>query len=191
MIDDSAIKLIRQRAQTGITTGRDRRPMERAYLDRCTHFHWRTGTIVMFTRDIGHHTGGWFKNPDFERCRHLSLSFRTLFPERDPASLANVATLGRLMRMSDTVMPLVPFQPRLADEWIKLIHGDDRRWAWEEGPFSPEGKEVGVRHYRVFCDAAWQALKPRGEVYSRDLTERGWKSYSDVGAERPSHVNAD
>jgi len=190
---DEVISAIIGRARTGISTGRDRHPIEAAYLRRCTHFHWQTGTLVMFTHDAGHHSSGWMKNPDFERCRHLSLSFREPFPERDPASLANVHTLGTLMRNADRVMLTVPFDATLAAEWVKLIHRDDRRWAWQEGPFSAEGKELGVRHYRVFCDPAWQAIKPRGEVYSKELTEKGWKSWSEVQGEdaAPNWVNAE
>jgi hypothetical protein len=40
-----------------------------------------------------------------------------------------------------------------------------------------------VRHWRVFCDIIWQAIMPRGEVYSRELTERGWQSWSDLHVE--------
>lgn len=182
-IGEAAVALIRMRARSGITTGHDQHPVERAYLRRCTHFHWRTGTVVMFTRDTGHHSSGWMKNPDFEHCRHLSLSFRQPYPERDPASLANVHTLGTLMRNADRIMELAPFDPGLAAEWVKLIHGEDRRLAWEEGPFSREGQQLSVRHYRVFTDPSGAAIKPRGEVYNTELTELGWKSWSEVQGE--------
>lgn len=33
---------------------------------------------------------------------------------------------------------------------------------------------------QVFCDPAWQPLKPRGEVYTREFTEVGWKSFSEL-----------
>jgi len=49
-----------------------------------------------------------------------------------------------------------------------------------EGPYTAEGKQCGVFHYRLFCDPAWQPLKPRGEVYTREFTEAGWKSYSEL-----------
>lgn len=38
----------------------------------------------------------------------------------------------------------------------------------------------GVYHYRLFCDEAWKPIMPRGEVYSTQFTERGWKSFSDL-----------
>jgi hypothetical protein len=50
------IACIRPRARSGVSAGRDRTPAERAYLNRCTNFRWQSGTIVMFTDDVGHHT---------------------------------------------------------------------------------------------------------------------------------------
>ena len=62
----------------------------------------------------------------------------------------------------------------------KGLFGDNRHWTWCEGPYTAEGKQCGVFHYRLFCDPAWQPLKPRGEVYTREFTEAGWKSYSEL-----------
>lgn len=100
--------------------------------------HRPSGSQLIYSRDVGHHTSGWFKNPDYERCRHLSISY-----------------------------------------------------LWTEPPFTEQGKRDGVWHFRVFCDQGWQPLMPRGEVYSRELTERGWRSFSEVRElrareERPS-----
>lgn len=192
-IDETIIATIRMRARSGVSTGHDRHPAERAYRDRCSYFHWQSGSVILFTHDVGHHSSGWFKNPDYERCRHLSLSFRQPFPERDPASLASVHTLATLLRSSGHHIPPAPFKTDLAAQWIKAIHGEDRRFAWEEGPFSAEGKILTVRHYRVFCDPGWQAIKPRGEVYSRELTAAGWRSWSEVqGANAaPNWVSAE
>jgi hypothetical protein len=190
-ISESVIALIRRRAQSGVTEGRIANTSEKLYVRRCSHFHWRTGTIIMFTRDRGHHTGGWFKNPDYEACRHLSVSFREPYPERDPDALGDLHAIGALMRTMNNWRGLVPFDADLAHAWVKAIHGDDCRYLWEEGPFTAQGKELGVRHYRVFHDLNGEAIKPRGEVYSRELTARGWRSWSDQGVERPSHVDAD
>jgi hypothetical protein len=186
-IADAAIRTIVNRAQTGITTGQDRTIYERAYYRRCTHFHWRTGTVVMFTRDSGHHSSGWMKNPDYERCRHLSLSFREPFPGRDAAELGDPGRIARL----GIALPAIPFNPGIACQWVWLIHGDEQRWSWEEGPFSAEGKALGVRHWRVFCDPAWAAIKPRGEVYNTDFTEKGWKSWSEAQGEEKNWVDAE
>lgn len=131
--------------------------MDHGYFDHCTALHVATGTVLIFTRDIGMHASGWWKNPDYERCWHLSLSFR------DPL----------------TGQP-IPHDHRLAAKWMEAFYGEDRRYIWAEPPYSPIGKNAEVWHYRVFCDPAWQPIVPRGEVYTREFTERGWKSFSDL-----------
>jgi hypothetical protein len=130
------------------------------YFEKCRAFHRPTGTVMMLSRDVGAHTSGWYKNPEYERCLHLSLSFR------DPTS-------GQL----------APRDKALTREWVRLIFGDDASKLWCEPPRSPEGRSLEVWHYRLFCATGWRPIIPRGEVYSRELTEAGWKSYSDVRAE--------
>lgn len=125
----------------------------------CVAYHSASGTLLIFTRETGYHSSGWWKNPDYERCWHLSLSFR------DQES-------GEYL----------PFNEKTAMEWIDLFFGDDKRMLWIEPPAYPEGKKAGVWHYRLFCDEGWQPIKPRGEVYSRDLTEAGYKSWSELHA---------
>lgn len=129
----------------------------------------RTSARLFFTRDGGMHTSGWFKNPDYERCYHLSISFR------DP----------------ETGQP-APFDRHSAEVWVTAFFGDDQRYAWMEGPKTPDGKKCDVWHWRVFCDEHWQPIKPRGEVYSRELTAAGWESWSDRhgDAPEPSIVHA-
>jgi len=128
--------------------------------NECVAAHMPSGTLLIFTRDSGHHSSGWFKNPDYERCWHLSLSFRDV-------------ESGEYL----------PFREKAAMEWIDLFFGDDKRKLWVEPPAYPEGKQAGVWHYRLFCDEGWQPIKPRGEVYSRELTEAGFKSWSEIHAE--------
>lgn len=131
--------------------------MTAALLDACTADHLSTGTRLIFTWDIGHHASGWWKNPEYERCWHLSLSFR------DPLT-------GEL----------APKDPKGTDRWLEAFYGDDRRFVWAEPPYSAEGKTHGVWHYRVFCDAGWRPIVPRGEVYNTELTEAGWLSFSEL-----------
>ena len=45
------------------------------YLESCRWFVERYDCIIILTRDVGYHTSGWWKNPDYERCYHLSISF--------------------------------------------------------------------------------------------------------------------
>lgn len=130
-----------------------------AYFRRCTAYHATTGTKLLLTRDEGYHTSGWWKNPDMERCLHLSLSFL------DP----------------DT-RQIAPRDMKLTREWVGLIFGNDATKLWCETPYSAEGKARETWHYRLFCDPAWGPIVPRREVYSREFTEKGWLSYSDLQA---------
>lgn len=123
----------------------------------CTARHLPSGTLLIFTRDAGMHSSGWWKNPDYERCWHLSLSFHDPITGEDG-----------------------PKDARLTDEWLEAFYGDDCRYAWAEPPYSPDGKKADVWHYRVFCDPSWAAILPRGEVYSKEFTERGWMSFSEL-----------
>ncbi len=131
-----------------------------AYFDAARRFHQETGSSLLFTRDIGYHSSGWFKNPDYERCWHLSMSFWDA-EKQNP--------LPR------------PYEPKLAEAWVHCFFGPMIRYIWEEGMTSETRPVVGneVRHYRVFCNPAWQPIIPRGEVYTKDFTEKGWLSWSD------------
>lgn len=138
-------------------------PRNMAYLESCRAYHLPTRTKIIFTRDTGHHTSGWWKNPDYERCLHLSLSF--LDPE------------------AEEPRP-VPHRHDLASEWIDAFFPTTKHLVWTEPPFGPEGKRHDVWHYRVFYSTGWTApILPRGEVYSKDFTEAGWLSWSDREAQ--------
>jgi hypothetical protein len=67
--------------------------------------------------------------------------------------------------------------------YVAALFGDNVSKLWIEPPFSPAGLAREVWHYRLFCDAAWQPLVPRGEVYSKDWTPADWKSWSDIHGE--------
>ena len=155
MIKDSLVRRIRKRAWSGTWNGKG----PTVYFDFCRHIEPVLGMLAIFTRDIGHHSSGWWKNPDYERCLHLSLSFF------DPETKSRA-----------------PKNQRLTDELVNLIFGPAKRWLWCEPPYSPDGKKMEVWHFRLFCDPGWNPLKPRGEVYNRELTEAGWLSFSDLQA---------
>ena len=127
------------------------------YFQNARGLHEPSGTQLLFTRDVGHHTSGWFKNPDYERCFHLSISFWDLE--------------ARIPR---------PYEYTLARTWVMAFYGSWTRFVWEESSKleRAEGR-LDVRHYRVFCDPAWLPIIPRGEVYSREFIEKGWKSFSE------------
>lgn len=129
----------------------------RLYFESCRGIHAITGTGMIFTKDIGHHSCGWFKNPDYEQCYHLSLSFR------------DVETGSIRTQDQD-----------LAKLWCKMFYQDAIKYLWAEPPTSDQGKYFDVWHYRVFCNQAWEPILPRKEVYTTDFTELGWKSFSDL-----------
>ena len=159
VIPDVIVSTLKMAAETGHYSGLVTSAQDRAYMRRCSARYRPCGITLIYTRDIGHHSSGWFKNPDYERCYHLSLSFF------DPESL----------------MPRT-FNRRAGHELSRLFFGDDTRLLWIEPPYSAEGKLRGVHHYRLFCDPGWQPIKPRGEVYNTEFTEKGWKSFSELHA---------
>jgi hypothetical protein len=123
------------------------------------------GATILFTRDAGMHTSGWWKNPDYERCEHLSLAF--FYPPHLPR----------------------PHDHVLARLWCLAFFGADRlRYLWVEPPYSAQGRQRDVYHYRLFVAPDWRLpVLPRGEVYSKQFTELGWKSFSDLHP--PGHLN--
>lgn len=125
--------------------------------------HHETGTVLRYTRDIGYHSSGWFKNPDYERCYQLSISFH------DPQTMLDA-----------------PWNPQLARLWVQAFYHQWARFVWDESN-SYYRDEVGgleIHHYRVFCNPKWKPIIPRGEVYSKEFTEKGWKSFSDLRDEK-------
>lgn len=154
---------LRRQAYCGVMDMNSREPYPREkYLDACKGMHPLTGTLALLTRDTGHHTCGWWKNPDYERCLHLSLSFT------DPET-------GKPREQDKDA----------ASQWVTAVFGESSRLVWTEPPYSPEGKAKDVWHYRVFfADPLFKhPMLPRGEVYSKEFTEAGWKSWSDVQEE--------
>ena len=135
-------------------------------LSRCRHLDRRTGASLLFTFDHGHHACGWWKNPDFERCFHLS-----------------IAELGLIIESAGYDASEIPQLTRAAREaWVHAFFEDTENLVWTEPPTSDTGKMISSWHYRVFVDSNGIPILPRGEVYSRELTEAGWLSWSDARA---------
>lgn len=130
-------------------------------VERCRWFLTRHGALCAFTRDAGMHTSGWWKNPDYERCYHLSVSFWDL--ESGESS---------------------DHDHKAAAAIIRGVYGLASAMLWCEPPYSESGKRLDVWHYRLFMSADWKApLIPRKEVYSRDFIPAGWKTWSAVQAD--------
>ena len=131
----AAIKQIKRMAETGIYEGT---PKTRDYLMNCNWFLESHGAYMIFTRDVGMHSSGMFKNPDYERCYHLSLSFKE----------------------SITGEPL-PKDKKKTDKIVSALFEKHSNLLWCEPPYSKDGIENYVWHYRLFCDEHWQPIKPR------------------------------
>jgi hypothetical protein len=159
---------MKNRAARGTWDGR-RHPVTDLYFRSCIRDHNRTGSRLIFTRDTGHHASGWFKNPDYERCLHLSMS------SYDPQPA--------IWAPGDPPVGTGSLDWKVARLWAELFFGAALPKVWIESPKSAAGKERDVWHWRLFCDERWQPILPRGEVYSLEFTEKGWKSYSQLREE--------
>lgn len=135
-----------------------------AAVRRITHRHglqveWLAARVI-FTRDAGMHTSGWIRNPDYERCYHLSIA--PMQPARDAGA-----------------KPLVDNWHDVEDLLVRAFFGDNARLTWRESAKSPDGIAREVAHWRLFCDPGWAPLMPRGEVYSKLNTPPDWESWSE------------
>jgi len=123
---------------------------ETLYFHACKWWIEQFECSVIFTRDVGHHTCGWWKNPDYEQCFHLSI----LFP--------GGRKKGHLKKI------------------LKGLFGKSINNLWIEPPVTEFGKSKHVWHYRLFCDKNWTPIQPCGEVYSTQNTPKGWQSYTEL-----------
>ena len=148
-------------------------PENMVIIRRCTHLtriDARTGVTLIFSRDNTMHSSGWWKNPDYERCEHLSVSFwqfsKRWMKERPP----------------------LPQNHKLARLWCLAFFGAERcRMLWVEPPYSEHGRVADIYHYRLFMAPDWRTpILPRKEVYTREFTEAGWKSFSDIHGDQPT-----
>ncbi len=135
------------------------------YMQKCYRDDERTGTVLIFMREQGYHSSGWFKNPEYERCFHLSLS---------PGQGKIIDVVPNRLAESDW---------KTWQKWVSAFFGNDVKYVWTEGPQSNAGKARNVWHFRIMCDMHWQPIIPKGEVYSMEFTEHGWKSASQLFAE--------
>jgi hypothetical protein len=163
---DKLVRVMKHNAEQGFFSGSQSEAQGR-YFQRCRQEHLKTGTVIIFTRDRGMHTSGWFKNPDYDRCYHLSLTFWDFDAGKQEA-----------------------FDEKLARAWVHAFYGDWTRYIWHEG-ITDEGKSSGTancNHYRVMCNPAWQPIIPRKEVYTKEFIEKGWLSFSDKQYKEENHT---
>lgn len=103
--------------------------------------------------DHGMHASGWFRNSDYDRCLHLSLSC--------PGKVLPV-----VIREDRPGKPVgagfLPIPSAEVDLWARLCFGDDERWLWHEsGQYMRH-----VVHLRLFLDQNNQPIMPEGDVYN-------------------------
>jgi hypothetical protein len=149
-LNTDACRRIQSAAMKGIWDGRTHTD----YFASCRWLLERYPATIVYTKEYGYHSGGWWKNPEYERCWHLSISFRS------------------------------GSEKKALNEILDYLFGAYKNLLWIEPPYSAEGKSMNVWHYRLFCDENWQPIKPRGEVYDTNFTERGWKSFSELNANK-------
>lgn len=163
------VSFAKARGQRGFYDGRESLENMRL-IELCTHIlklSPHLGCSVIYTRDIGHHSSGWWKNPDYERCLHLSLSFREW----------------------RTGKP-VGYDKKHGQEIAIAFFGNDAAKCWVEPPYSDRGKKLAVYHHRLFCNAGWNPILPKGEVYSKERTPADWKSFSEIYGWSPKKEQA-
>ena len=90
---EAIVPTLRAAALLGITDGYDN-AANREYIGECSWFSPHRGVQIIFTRDTGHHSSGWLKNPDYERCWHLSLSYRAPDPLWSGPAVIHLSTLA-------------------------------------------------------------------------------------------------
>lgn len=139
-------------------------------IERCSHAMLIDGraVVVILSRDNLVKMGFW-KNTDFARCLHLSISFR--YPSTgQPAPWCN-ATAKRI---------------------VAAVFGTDARLTWWEPAYTPEGKFCGVQHWRMFYSPGWwMPINPKGEPYTMNVPF-GWNEWTEYQADTPTpNFNAD
>jgi len=143
-----------------------------ALLQRLRELDGETGASLMFSLEHGYHTSGWWKNPDYERCYHLSIASLAKIFDSQPSAY-HKAQAGNIPELTTAAL----------EAWARAFFGDKTRLIWIEPPYTGTGKALDTWHYRLFVDENGIPILPQGEVYSRELTEAGWKSWSEVHQE--------
>jgi hypothetical protein len=132
-------------------------------LQYCQFALLRYKAICILTFDVGYHSSGWLKNPDYEACWHLSISF-----------------------FDSETHQHAPHDHKNAARIVRGIFQSAKNLVWCEPPYTENGKVADSWHYRLFVEPITRLpLLPRGEVYSREFTEAGWKSFSELHSDPP------
>jgi len=166
-IPSVVIATIQANAAQGVSRGKhDTDTLERAYVQHCTTIHWRTGTLLLFTRDV---------TPSGTHLLHLGISFRPKRPEIPPDVIGNVHTALRL----GATLPMVPFEPYVAGCWARLLYGDDSIGRVWQAPAVTQGTRLAGQPATFWlpCNAEWEprtVLDPAFEAQVRAMKWIPW-----------------
>jgi hypothetical protein len=112
-------------------------------------------TRVLVSFDMGAHASGWWRNAEYDRCWHVSISH--------PAGVV----------AGERPHHIEPPSVAETQAWARAAFPVPYRWCWLEPPASPDSYDVqqqrrrpGVAHIRLFLDRRSRAILPRGEVYN-------------------------
>lgn len=109
---------------------------------------------MIYTYDTGTHESGWWKNSEYNACKHLSM-----------------------VGMADGGYAKVP--PIDLAAWARVWFGEDFRKAWNEPPadhfdeYRDAPASAFTNHVRVFVDQEMNTIIPEGEVYTLKPFEDG------------------
>lgn len=97
---------------------------------------------AIFTQDHGAHASGWWRNSEYERCFHLSLSH----------AKSNAQPTGEGEKLTRAEL----------EAWAAAFFTTNVRWLWLE----PGYEHKDVTHLRLFVDPDGTPILPKGEVYT-------------------------
>lgn len=118
----------------------------------------RHRAVVILSRDNMVHLG-WWKNIEYQNCLHLSISFREW------------GTWNRL-----------DWSDRDEKKILDAVFGIAKSFTWWEPAYTPEGKNLGVQHWRLFYAPDWiTPIHPKGEPHTLNVPA-GWTAWTDAQA---------
>lgn len=142
----STVAQIRLAAAAQPWNGRDATPQsQRLVVPSVTDKDLKISMIYTF--DKGTHESGWWKNSEYNACKHLSMAAFT--------------------RAGYEQVPAIDLAA-----WARVWFGEDFRKAWNESPaaLGDEYRDAPASHYtnhvRVFVDQHMNSIIPQGEVYT-------------------------
>lgn len=129
-------------------------------------------TRICLTYDFGTHASGWWRNSDYDRCWHVSISH----PQENRLAISRIGTPEGLLEIQSphplhgkqfVGQVVEPPSDEETRAWARAAFPHHYRWCWIEPPASrlDPYRLPGVSHVRLFLNQQDQPIKPEGEVY--------------------------